>query len=311
MGRRASMKGVKRDREAPPVLVARRRALFVGGMIAALIVAVLTVWALRWRSPLSPKEEASRALDAGQAARGERALARASALDAADPRPWELRLEILRLEDRQVEAQRVGWEAYRAVDARDRRGVLRAMTLALLADTPEDLARSTLARWTAADPDDVDAQVALIHRIAASPRAGDPDRAAGWRLCRGSSRRIPITSRHVRRWSWRWPIRATPSAAGCFWKTGPRPNAMRAITGSGGGGTSNMITGRPAPSSRFGPRWRSCPRTGGLDTDWPGRFATPGKRPRPGAGGVGRTAPRGPRSRGAGTTARQGSGRAG
>ena len=55
--------------------------------------------------------------------------------------------------------------------------MLRGLTLALLADLPDDLARATLGRWVAADPGDVEARVARLARIAAEPRSGDPDRA--------------------------------------------------------------------------------------------------------------------------------------
>jgi thioredoxin-like negative regulator of GroEL len=87
-------------------------------------------------------------------------------------------LEILRVEDRTLEAQRLGWEAYIEVPPAARRALLRELTLALLADVPDELVRTTLRRWIDADADDVDARVALGHRIAAQPRAADPDRAS-------------------------------------------------------------------------------------------------------------------------------------
>ena len=52
------------------------------------------------------------------------------------------------------------------------------MTLALLADTPDELARTTLQRWVSEDSSDSEARVALLRRIAANPREGDPPRAA-------------------------------------------------------------------------------------------------------------------------------------
>src|SRR5438270_680973 len=59
-----------------------------------------------------------------------------------------------------------------------RAGVLRDLTLALVADLPDDLARTTLARWASAPGgSDRDARVSLLRRTAAMPRAGDPDRA--------------------------------------------------------------------------------------------------------------------------------------
>lgn len=146
--------------------------------IAGATVFAVGVWALQSQAVPPPKDEARKALANGQAAKAERALAHASRRDPVDPEPWMLRMELLRLEDRQVEAQRLGWEAYSAVQGASRRAILREITLALLADTPDDLARETLARWIEADPSDIDSRVALLQRIAASPRATDPDRIA-------------------------------------------------------------------------------------------------------------------------------------
>jgi thioredoxin-like negative regulator of GroEL len=122
--------------------------------------------------------EAHAALAAGRAAQAERALERACALAPELAEPWLLRLEVLRVEDRPLEAQDVGWRAYASVPPALRAEILRALTLALLAETPDDLARRTLARWAAADPADLDARVALRRRAAVAPRDGDPTRAA-------------------------------------------------------------------------------------------------------------------------------------
>lgn len=124
--------------------------------------------------------EARACLALDRAGQAERALRRAIAADPADPEPWRLVLELLRVEDRSLEAQRLGWEAYAAVPPSARRGVLRDLTLALLADLPEDLVRDRLDRWVAADPADTDAWVARLRRVAAStsPRPGEPDRAS-------------------------------------------------------------------------------------------------------------------------------------
>jgi len=85
-------------------------------------------------------------------------------------------LEIVRVEDRTLEAQRLGWNAYNHVRPEARRELLRELTLALLADLPDELVRNTLQRWVDADKDDINARIALWQRIAAQPRAGDPDR---------------------------------------------------------------------------------------------------------------------------------------
>jgi len=122
--------------------------------------------------------EARDRLALGQAARAEAALRRANSLDPGEAEPWLLRLELLRLEDRVVEARRVGREALAAVGPAARREVLKAATLALLAEAPDDLARATLRRWIDADPADADARIALLRRIAPMPRLGDPDVAA-------------------------------------------------------------------------------------------------------------------------------------
>lgn len=120
--------------------------------------------------------EARACLALGRASQAESALVRACDLAPSAAEPWLLRLEILRLEGRTVEAQAVGARAAAAVSTADRRAILRAWTLALLADAPDDLARSTLDRWIAADPDDLDALAALARRRAEHPRAGDPGR---------------------------------------------------------------------------------------------------------------------------------------
>lgn len=122
--------------------------------------------------------EARACLALGLAAQAERSLRRAVASDPADPEPWRLLLEILRVEDRMLDARRDGWEAYEHVPDGSRPEVLRALTLALLADLPDERVRAALSRWIAADPDDIDARVALSGRVAAQPRAGDPDRRA-------------------------------------------------------------------------------------------------------------------------------------
>ena len=75
-----------------------------------------------------------------------------------------------------LEAQRLAWEAYDQIRPEARRELLRELTLGLLAELPDEQIRTTLRRWVNADGDDVDAQIALWQRIAAQPRAADPDR---------------------------------------------------------------------------------------------------------------------------------------
>ena len=137
--------------------------------------------------------EARAALALGRAGEAEAALVRAIQADPSHPEPWRLRLELLRVEDDPLKAREIGWAAYNAVPPDDRRAILRELTLALLADLPDDLARRTLARWAGADvgtepapaPDpaspatatNIDARVAFLQRVAAMPRSGDPARA--------------------------------------------------------------------------------------------------------------------------------------
>ena len=120
-------------------------------------------------------EEGRAALALGRASRGEAALGRAVALDPSVARAWILLLEIRRVEDRWFDAAAVGWEAVGEVAPHDRALVLRELTLAALSQIPDELARDTLRKWIAADPDDAEAEAALMRRIGADPRPDDPD----------------------------------------------------------------------------------------------------------------------------------------
>ena len=122
--------------------------------------------------------EARACLALGRARQAEQSLRRSIAADPADPEPWRLLLEILRVEDRTLEALRMGWEAFDQARPESRRVLLSELTLSLLADLPDERMRTTLRRWIDADADDVDARIALLQRIAAQPRAADPDRAS-------------------------------------------------------------------------------------------------------------------------------------
>jgi tetratricopeptide (TPR) repeat protein len=121
--------------------------------------------------------EAHAALSLGRAAQAERSLRRAIAADPAAPDPVKVLLEILRVEDRTLDTRQAAWESYDRVPAESRREVLGDLTMALLADMDDKVARSFLKRWIAADPADLDARVALLQRIEAQPRADDPDRS--------------------------------------------------------------------------------------------------------------------------------------
>jgi hypothetical protein len=121
-------------------------------------------------------EEARACLALSQAAQAERSLRKAIGAHAGNAEPWRLLLEILRVEDRIVEVQHLGWDGYDRVRATERTTLLRELTLGLLADLPDELVQATLRRWVDADNADVDARVALAQRIATQPRAADPNR---------------------------------------------------------------------------------------------------------------------------------------
>lgn len=122
--------------------------------------------------------EAREALAVGRAARAEVALRRAIDGDPSDAEAWRLLLEIFRVEDRAIDAERVVWGTFDRVHVGARRAVLRELTLALMADVPDADARRALSRWTRTDPDNVEARVALLRRIADQPGGDDPDRDA-------------------------------------------------------------------------------------------------------------------------------------
>ncbi len=126
---------------------------------------------------LSHLGEARASLALSRAFQSEQALRRSVAADPDNLESWQLLLQILRVEDRALDASRTGWEAYGSVRPESRATVLKELTLGLLAELPDDDVRRTLRRWIDADKNDLDARVALIERMAIQPRAGDPDRA--------------------------------------------------------------------------------------------------------------------------------------
>ncbi|WP_161602232.1 tetratricopeptide repeat protein [Tautonia marina] len=96
---------------------------------------------------------------------------------AGDRSAWLRRIDELRVEDRPIEAMTTGWAAYRSVAPGERTEVLKALTLAQLADVPEDQATASLQRRVEADPDELDARVALLRRsLVASPLPLDQPR---------------------------------------------------------------------------------------------------------------------------------------
>ena len=122
--------------------------------------------------------EARASLALGRASQSERSLRRSIGADPSNAEPWRLLLQILRVEDRTLDASRMGWQAHASVSPESRTAVLKELTLSLLAELPDDDVRRTLGRWIDADRNDLDARIALIQRIAIQPRAGDPDRTS-------------------------------------------------------------------------------------------------------------------------------------
>jgi predicted Zn-dependent protease len=121
--------------------------------------------------------EARSCLALGQAAQAERSLRRAIVADPSEPDGWRLLLQIFQVEDRTIDALRLGWQAHHQVSPQARRELLWQLTLTILTDLlPDEKIRTTLQRWVEADGNDVNAATALLQRIAAQPRAGDPDR---------------------------------------------------------------------------------------------------------------------------------------
>jgi thioredoxin-like negative regulator of GroEL len=164
----------------------------VGAAIAAaflvLGIGLAGVWSFgqRIHDAAAHLAEAKTLLKSGKAGKAERALY--SAVDAEDldnefdkgtdhaSEAFRLLLEILRVEDRSLEADRLAWKAMARLKSVDRRMILRELTLALLTDLPDDLTRSAMTRWSSVDPSDIEARVALLRRISTMPRSSDPDR---------------------------------------------------------------------------------------------------------------------------------------
>jgi tetratricopeptide (TPR) repeat protein len=132
-------------------------------MLGALIVGGIA-WALR-PGPSGPGEPHS-----SSPSRDRRAI-------AGDEAAWLRRIDRLRVEGRTIEAMTTGWNAYRSVAPGRRSEILKALTLALLADVPEAQGTASLRRRVEADPDDLDARVALLRRsLAATPAPLDQPR---------------------------------------------------------------------------------------------------------------------------------------
>jgi tetratricopeptide (TPR) repeat protein len=127
--------------------------------------------------------EARAQLGLERARDAESAIRRATEVEPSLSDPWRLWLEILRMEDRPVEAIEVGERALASVGPADRRDVLKALTLALFADPPDEVALPTLRAWAQADPDDLHARLAVLARqVQTGPRQSGPIAARSARV---------------------------------------------------------------------------------------------------------------------------------
>ncbi len=124
----------------------------------------------------SLRGEARASLALGRARVAEQKLRAALKVYPADVELWQLLLEILRAEERTLELDELSWQAIDQVPADSRGLILRELTLGLLSELPDTVARRTLRRWSHSDPADDDARLALLRRIATQPRADDPSR---------------------------------------------------------------------------------------------------------------------------------------
>ena len=150
--------GVRRRQAKPNASRRRDWRLLAVGLVVLSLLGATSYWAF-WR----PSDSAQ-----GELATGSES-ARATAKPAIS-RSWLQQIDDYRAEDRPIKAMAVGWSAYASVSPEERRDVLRALTLALLADVPEEQARAALQHRIDANPDDLDARVALI-RLALNPEA--------------------------------------------------------------------------------------------------------------------------------------------
>jgi tetratricopeptide (TPR) repeat protein len=121
-------------------------------------------------------QEGRACLALGRAAQAESALRKSVAATPEDAQAWLFLAVIFRVEDRQIDAMNLLWRAIDSIPPADRSALLREVTLTVLTELPADDARSTLDRWLAADPSDVEAETALLRRIGSDPQSDDPDR---------------------------------------------------------------------------------------------------------------------------------------
>ncbi|WP_158633547.1 tetratricopeptide repeat protein [Tautonia sociabilis] len=93
-----------------------------------------------------------------------------------DPGYWIRRVDRLRVEERDLEVMSAFRAASRALPPADLAEVLPAITLAFLADVPEDQASRALSARIEGDPEDLDARVARIRRLLRDDAPAPADR---------------------------------------------------------------------------------------------------------------------------------------
>ena len=166
--------------------------------------------------------EARACLALGQAVQAELSLHRAITADPSVAESSQLLLQILLIEDRTLEAQQLAWKTYAHIGLESRPALLRALTLGLLTDLPDDQIRMMLHRWIDADPGDLNAQIALWQRISLQPRASDPDRPSVLAALEALLAKHPdhISAREV-----------LDHSPGRFWRAGPGTRFTRDLAG--------------------------------------------------------------------------------
>ena len=154
-----------------------------------------------------------------------------------------------------------------------RRALLREITLGVLADLPDDLVRTTLRRWIDADDADLDARIALLHRITIQPRDADPDRLTLLSELESIVVRSPsqISAREVLVTA--LADSGEPEGADGFCSRIGRLILEMLVTGDCVvAGIWNTITDPEMPLLHFARHYRNCRRIGDHGIGWPGAF---------------------------------------
>ena len=171
--------GRRLDRRLARALRSQAEAAAQSGDWSAALKSLPGVQSTSAATALTHLGEAKAALALGRAFQGEQSLRRSIAADPGNPEPWQLLLQILRVEDRTLDASEHRLGRLREVGSRGTSGGpagadARPARRAAGRGRPEErfAAGSTPIQTTSMR------EIALVQRVAAQPRAGDPDRAA-------------------------------------------------------------------------------------------------------------------------------------